>query len=105
MQIQHVALVFGRRRRARVLLAVLGISLLLSTLALALVAQGYTISWWTVDGGGDASSGDGYTLSGAVGQADAGPVLSHGSYTLTGGFWGGAMPSYRLYLSLVLRQH
>lgn len=53
---------------------------------------GYTIDWFTVDGGGGAlSSTDGlYTLNGSVGQPDAG-ALSGGAYSLAGGFWNEAI--------------
>lgn len=54
-----------------------------------LSAQTYNIDWYTIDGGGGTSSGGGYTLSGTIGQPDAG-MLAGGSYTLAGGFWGGA---------------
>ncbi len=53
-------------------------------------AQTYAVSWWTVDGGGTmAATGGTYSLSGTIGQPDAG-VLSGGTYSLAGGFWGGA---------------
>ena len=65
---------------------------------------GYDLSWWTVDGGGgtlsDASSG--YTLSGTAGQPDAATWQDQG-YSLAGGFWGGAVVEYLVYLPLVLR--
>jgi hypothetical protein len=38
-----------------------------------------------------------------MGQPDAGLALTGGGYTLVGGFWGGAMAQYRIYLPLVLR--
>jgi len=63
------------------------------------------LNWWTVDGGGQTfSSGNGYTLGGTAGQADAG-VLSGGGYTVGGGFWGGAaaVDTQKVYLPLVLR--
>lgn len=44
------------------------------------------IAWWTADGGGGQSSGDGYRLSGTAGQPDAG-AMAGGSYRLDGGFW------------------
>ena len=47
----------------------------------------YDLSWYTIDGGGGTSSGGPYTLSGTIGQPDAGGPLAGGSYTLTGGFW------------------
>jgi len=46
----------------------------------------YSIDWWTVDGGGGTSTGGVYSVSGTLGQPDAG-VMSGGSFTLTGGFW------------------
>ncbi len=56
-------------------------------------AQSYAVDWFTIDGGGGASSGGNYTLSGTIGQHDAG-TLSGGNYTLQGGFWPGlAVPS------------
>ena len=57
------------------------------TLALRVSAQNYSIDWYTIDGGGGTSSGGPYTLSGTIGQPDAG-VHTGGSYTLVGGFWG-----------------
>ena len=55
--------------------------------ATALRAQNYSIDWFTIDGGGGTSSGGAYSLSGTIGQPDAG-ILSGGAYFLTGGFWG-----------------
>jgi hypothetical protein len=54
-----------------------------------LSAQTYKIDWYTIDGGGGSSSGGAYALSGTIGQFDAG-TLAGGSFTLVGGFWGGA---------------
>ncbi len=65
-------------------------SMVLGMLALAAVAAGdYTIAWYTVDGGGGTSAdlSGAFELSGTIGQADAGLVLSGGGYELTGGFW------------------
>ena len=51
----------------------------------------YTADWWTADGGGGMfSQGGSYSLGGTVGQADAGPAMGGGSYSLVGGFWAGA---------------
>jgi hypothetical protein len=53
-------------------------------------AQPYSIDWFTVDGGGGMNGSGGiYTLSGTIGQPDAGSRLSGGSYSLQGGFWPG----------------
>jgi hypothetical protein len=63
----------------------------------------YDLSWHTVDGGGGASSGSGYTLTGTAGQPDAG-TLSGASYTLAGGFWAGlAQALQHLFFPLVRR--
>jgi hypothetical protein len=65
----------------------------------------YSVTWSTVDGGGEMySAGGAYTLGGTVGQPDAG-VLEGGAYTLAGGFWGGgaAAVRYGIYLPLLLR--
>jgi hypothetical protein len=67
------------------------IVLILSLSGLALAAGSYDLSWWTVDGGGGTSSGNGYTLNGTLGQPDAGTVASGGGYTLAGGFWHGGV--------------
>jgi hypothetical protein len=52
-------------------------------------SAGFSLPWWTVDSGGGTSQGDSYSLSGSIGQADAGS-LAGGAYTLTGGFWSNA---------------
>lgn len=50
-------------------------------------AQSFAVDWFTIDSGGGTSSGGTYSLSGTIGQPDAGR-LTGGSYTLEGGFWG-----------------
>jgi len=65
-------------------------------------AQSYAIPWWTVEGGGGTSTGSGYTLSGTIGQPDAG-VMNGGGYTLTGGFWGWDV-LHMIYLPLIMKQ-
>jgi hypothetical protein len=65
-------------------------SLLTGLLLLAannLNAQSYSIDWSTIDGGGGTSTGGVYSVSGTIGQPDAG-TMSGGNYTLQGGFWG-----------------
>ncbi len=52
----------------------------------AAVAQNYSIDWYSIDGGGGTSTGGVYSVSGTIGQPDAG-VMSGGNFTLTGGFW------------------
>src|SRR5262245_57946692 len=50
-------------------------------------AQNYAIDWVTIDGGGGTSTGGAYSLSGTIGQPDAGN-MSGGAFSLVGGFWG-----------------
>jgi hypothetical protein len=54
--------------------------------ASAALAQ-YSIDWHTIDGGGGTSTVGVYSVSGTIGQPDAGK-MSGGSYTIHGGFWG-----------------
>jgi hypothetical protein len=51
-------------------------------------AQDFGADWFSIDGGGFiASTGGSFSLSGTIGQPDAGPVMTGGSFQLTGGFW------------------
>jgi hypothetical protein len=69
----------------------LNLSVIFPLLAAAPLAIGqFDMSWYTIDGGGAMSStGDTFSLSATIGQPDAQlpPVMSGGSYELTGGFW------------------
>lgn len=49
-------------------------------------AQTYSLDWHALDGGGGTSTGGVYSVSGTIGQPDAG-AMSGGNYSLTGGFW------------------
>lgn len=54
------------------------------------LGQNFTIDWYTIDGGGAMNSTGGtFSLSGTIGQPDAGPQggMSGGAFSLTGGFW------------------
>ena len=64
---------------------------------------GYEISWYTIDGGGAQNlQGGSYSLSGTIGQPDAGSQSGGGTYTLNGGFWVNLF-GYRLNLPLIMR--
>ena len=52
-----------------------------------LFSADYTIDWFTIDGGGGTSTNGQYSLTGTIGQPDAG-VMTNGGFTLQGGFWG-----------------
>ena len=47
----------------------------------------YSIDWHTIDDGGGTSTNGLYSITGTIGQPDAG-VMSGGNFTLQGGFWG-----------------
>ena len=53
-------------------------------------AQNFAIDWYKISSGGASSTGGVYTVTGTIGQPDAGTV-SGGKYTLDGGFWGVAL--------------
>jgi hypothetical protein len=68
------------------------IILLLALLLPALSrAQTYTIDWYKVAGGGGSSAGTNggtvFSVTGTIGQHDAGGAMTGGGYSLTGGFW------------------
>jgi hypothetical protein len=86
-------------------LALLSLLLFLPTLAYppaVSAADTYDLSWWSIDGGGkmNPSAGE-YSLSGTIGQPDAGVMIA-GEYTLVGGFWG-LNPFGLIYLPLIIR--
>jgi hypothetical protein len=60
--------------------------LLISALCFPARAQ-YAIDWHTIDGGGGKSTGGVYSVSGTIGQPDAGRPMTNGQYSVTGGFW------------------
>jgi len=65
--------------------------LILNALPLAvgfsLYAQSHSVDWSKIAGGGGTSSNGQYTVSGTIGQHDAGGPITGGNYSLTGGFW------------------
>jgi hypothetical protein len=65
-----------------------GTAILLSLLVVAWAqAQDFRLDWYTTDGGGTTGTGGVFTVSGTIGQPDAG-TLSSGQFTVYGGFWG-----------------
>ncbi|MSU59447.1 MAG: hypothetical protein EXS35_14960 [Pedosphaera sp.] len=65
---------------------------MLCGLCVSLRAQSddFAIDWFSLDSGGGTSSDDVYSLSGTVGQPDAGE-LSEAVFAVTGGFWAAAV--------------
>ena len=51
------------------------------------LGQSYSIDWYKIAGGGGTSTGGVYSVSGTIGQPDAGGAMTGGNYSLTGGFW------------------
>jgi hypothetical protein len=89
----------------RASLLTLFVASLVVFLAMA-ASNGFSIPWWTVDGGGGTSQGGDYAVSGTIGQPDTSSLMSGGEYIVVGGFWGGGMtpPSPNLvYLPLMIR--
>jgi hypothetical protein len=94
------------KRKQIFLLASLVCAVFLINMVSVAAIGGYTLDWWTADGGGGMNSSGGvYSLGGTIGQPDAG-TSSGGPYTLVGGFWGRDVAgniTYNIYLPLVRR--
>jgi uncharacterized membrane protein len=95
------------KQKRLTLLALALLTLLATTAVLDAAPAQYAMDWWTVDGGGGTVSGGSYSLSGTVGQSDAGSALEGGTYRLVGGYWSGigAVGHYELYLPSVIRNY
>jgi len=61
--------------------------ILLLLAASAVHAQQYSIGWYKIAGGGGTSTNGQYSVSGTIGQPDAGMAMSGGSFSVSGGFW------------------
>ena len=83
-----------------IILIALLLALTLTATAASPLADNLSIPWWTVDGGGGTSQGGGYTLSGTIGQADAGTASGDG-YSLASGFWALTWIQLQTYLPVV----
>ena len=84
-----------RTRVASYALAMAGAFTVISAAQLAAPGS-YAIDSFVIAGGGGTSSsgGAGFSLSGTIGQHDAGIAMSGGGFTLQGGFWiGGGLPT------------
>lgn len=55
--------------------------------ALTSSAQPYNIAWFKISGGGGTSAGGQFSLSGTIGQHDAGLLMTNSQYMVIGGFW------------------
>ena len=78
----------GVFRRVRAKSKAWRIRLVLSALLCAVGANAqYSIDWHTIDGGGGTSTGGRYSITGTMGQPDAGGPMTNAQYAVTGGFW------------------
>lgn len=73
--------------RCIIALALLAVVSIINTQLSTAHAQSYSINWYKIAGGGGTSTNGQYSLSGTIGQHDAGGPMTGGSYSLTGGFW------------------
>lgn len=64
---------------------------LFGSMQLSAVAQQYSIDWHTIAGGGGTGTGGVYSVTGTIGQPDAGAVMTNGQFAVQGGFW--ALPT------------
>ena len=58
-----------------------------SLLIASVLGQPYSVDWHKIAGGGGSSTNGQFTLSGAIGQHDAGLQMSGGNFSVTGGYW------------------
>lgn len=47
----------------------------------------YSIPWWRVAGGGGTSTGGPFSITGTIGQFEAGGPMSFNQFSMSGGFW------------------
>ena len=65
-----------------------GLAILFGLLGiLSSLGQNYSIDWFKIAGGGGTSTNGQYSVSGTIGQPDAGGQMSGGNYSIIGGFW------------------
>lgn len=68
-------------------------TVLLTLLTSTASSQPFEITRYTIAGGASTSSAGTYSLSGTIGQHDAGEPMTGGVFSVAGGFWPGADPS------------
>jgi hypothetical protein len=60
--------------------------LLLASVEVCHAQENFSLRWFKVAGTGTSTNSQ-YSLSGTIGQAEAGGTMSGGNFSLTGGFW------------------
>jgi len=91
LSVFDLGVVFMHSQQPSGLLRVAGATLVLAIGGASTAFGQLSINWYTIDGGGGTSSGGTFTLSGTIGQPDAGAAMTGGTFTLNGGFWAGAV--------------
>jgi hypothetical protein len=88
----------------RALIFIAALLLLGGPLGAAASQVDYALDWWTLDGGGGASAGGDFDLTGSIGQPEAG-YMQGGDFSLQGGFWvgGEVRAAGRVFLPFVVR--
>ena len=67
---------------------ILSLTLLAGLLLQAVVfAQSHSVDWYKVTRGSGTSTGGIYSVTGTIGQHDAGGAMTGVNYSLTGRFW------------------
>ncbi|MFT4588138.1 MAG: hypothetical protein ACI8QF_002238 [Limisphaerales bacterium] len=74
------------RRGILARLSLIAIVLLLSSSS-SLFAQSFSIERQVIAAGGGISSGGNFSVTGTIGQSDAGRTLTGGNFAVQGGFW------------------
>jgi len=81
-------------KRTIIMRAFMIISLAALVVASSACAQPYSVDWYKISGGGGTSTGGVHSVSGTIGQPDAGGPLTGGGYSFTGGVWAPIRPSF-----------
>ena len=74
-------------------LAVAALFIVAAAFAAEELTPSINMNWFTIDGGGGTSSGDGFDMSGTIGQPDANLVMTGPGFEFSGGFWAGVKKS------------
>ena len=82
--------------------------LLLFSAVIVVAQNGYSISWWSIDGGAQSGSGGTFNLNGVSGQPDAGVAMTGGEFGVIGGYVevpqsSGAPPDLKVYLPAIIK--
>ena len=88
------------KRNPKMLFALVLLALLLVS-SFALAQGGYQLVASVVAGGGDTLQNGHYSLTGTIGQPEAGQQFSNGAYALSGGFWHAGSQNKDIFFPLV----